>query len=145
MNAWSGFTPVSALLSLQIVCMDTVFVALPVTANEALKWPSSGPLLMQISCCWCQCIHNFITCRVSTQGRCRVWLWLIEFSGVALSCFTLSRLTVFPDVLSVQPEDSLNPLFKAILYSVSWVRKLCIIRNGLVIRYQRGDDLWADM
>ena len=41
-----------------------------------------------------------------------------------MSCFTLSRFTIFPDVLFVKPEDSLNPLFKAILYSVSWIRKL---------------------
>ena len=50
--------------------------------------------------------------------------WLIEFCDVALSCFTLSRLTVFPDVLSIKPEYSLNPLFTEVLYSLSWVRKL---------------------
>ena len=72
----------------------------------------------------CKRIHNFLTCRLSKHGHCCVWPWLIEFSGVAMSCFTLSRFTIFPDVLFVKPEDSLNPLFKAILYSVSWIRKL---------------------
>ena len=31
------------------------------------------------------------------RGRCHTWPWLIEFSGVVLNCFTLSRLTIFPD------------------------------------------------
>ena len=43
------------------------------------------------------------------MGPASVWLWLIEFSGVALSCVTLSRRTTiqFPDVtvsgILVQP------------------------------------------
>ena len=77
------------------------------------------------SVCFLSVFTTFFTCGVSMHGRCYVCQpCLTDFSGVALSCFTLSRLTVFPDVLSVQPEDSLNPLFKAILYSVSWVKKL---------------------
>ena len=55
-------------------------------------------------------------------------LWLIELSGVVLSCFTLSRFAIFPDVSLIEPEGSFNPLFNAILYSVSWVRKLVIGR-----------------
>ena len=48
------------------------------------------------------------------------------FSCGRLSCFTLSRLTAYPDVrLSlIKPEDPFSPLFNAILYSMSWVRKL---------------------
>ena len=43
-------------------------------------------------------IHTFFTCRLSLRGRCHVWLWPTEFSGVAVSCFTLSRLTILsPD------------------------------------------------
>ena len=73
-------------------------------------------------------ITTFFTCSVSMNA----WelaamfglAWLIEFCDVALSCFTLSRLTTFPDVSLIKPEDSFSPLFKAVLYSVSWVRKL---------------------
>ena len=55
----------------------------------------------------------------------------IEFSSVALGCFTLSRYTAFTEVSPIQPEDSPISLFKAIVYSRSWVRKLvnCGIRN----------------
>ena len=44
--------------------------------------------------------------------------WLSEFSGVALSCFTLSRWIIFPDVSLIKPEDSFNPLFKAVQFLV---------------------------
>ena len=47
-----------------------------------------------------------------------------EFSGVVRSCFTLFRSTILTDVSLNQTEGSFNPLFKAILYSVSWVRRL---------------------
>ena len=40
-------------------------------------------------------IHNFSKCRVSTRSLCHVWPLLVEFSGVTLNCFTLSRSTVF--------------------------------------------------
>ena len=68
-------------------------------------------------------ITTFFTCSVSMN----TWelaamfglAWLIEFCHVALSCFTLSRLTTFPDVLLIKPEDSFSPLFKVVLYSVS--------------------------
>ena len=48
------------------------------------------------------------------------------FSRGRLRCFTLSRLIACPDVgLSlIKPEDPFSPLFSAILYSMSWVRKL---------------------
>ena len=57
-------------------------------------------------------IHKFRS-RMSLHGLCYVRHWLIEFSGVALSCFRLSRLTVFPDVSLITPEDSIvQPLFR---------------------------------
>ena len=40
------------------------------------------------------------------------------------SCFNLSRSTIFSDVWLIKPEGSYNPLFKAVLYSMSWGRKL---------------------
>ena len=72
------------------------------------------------------CLEAYFTCRVSTQGRCHFCPWLSEFSSaVVLNCSRLSRSTIFADASLVKPpEDSFNPLFKAILYSVSWVRKL---------------------
>ena len=48
--------------------------------------------------------------------------WLIERSRVALGCFTLFRLVILPDVSLLKPEDSFNQLFKAIFYSVSYMR-----------------------
>ena len=62
-------------------------------------------------------VHHFFTCCVSMHGRCHVWPWLIEFSGVTSSCFTNSRL-IF--LFLLEPEDSFNVLFKAILYAVSY-------------------------
>ena len=62
-----------------------------------------GPLL-RISMGFC--VQRFFT----MQERCRVWRWLNEFSGVVLSCFSL---TGFADVSLIKPEDSFNPLFKA--------------------------------
>ena len=58
------------------------------------------------------------------HGRGHVRPCLIEFSSVTLRCFTFSRLAIFTDVSLRKPEDSLSPLFKAILYSVSRFRKL---------------------
>ena len=49
--------------------------------------------------------------------------WLI-WTDVAPSCFTLSRWLFPPNVSLIKPEVSFSPLFKAILYSMSWVRKL---------------------
>ena len=42
------------------------------------------------------------------------WLWLTEFSGISLTCFTLSRLTIFTNVSPLKPEISLDPLLTAI-------------------------------
>ena len=61
--------------------------------------------------------------RVSMHGRCRAWPWLSEYSGVVLSCYTLSRSTVLTDVSLLEPEDSFNPSLKAVIYSVLSVRK----------------------
>ena len=65
----------------------------------------------------------FFRCSVSVLGCCHVWPWLIEFSAVPLSCFTLSRLTIFPGASLLKPEVSFNPLFVAILYFNVWVWK----------------------
>ena len=45
-----------------------------------------------------------------------IWPWLSEFSGVVLTCLTLSGAIIFTDVSLIQLEDSFNPLFKAGLY-----------------------------
>ena len=37
-------------------------------------------------------------CRVAVHGRCHASPWLIEFSGAAQSCFTLSRSASFREV-----------------------------------------------
>ena len=42
--------------------------------------------------------------------------WLSEFSGVVLTCLTLSGAIIFTDVSLIQLEDWLNPLFKTGLY-----------------------------
>ena len=62
---------------------------------------------------------------VSTHGRCRVWLRFSEFSGVVLGCFTLTGSTIYTDVSlnQIRIKTHSNPLFMAVLYSVSWVRK----------------------
>ena len=55
------------------------------------------------------------------HGRCHFWPWFSEFSSVVLNycCFTLSRSTIFMAVSLTKPQNSFNPLFKAVLYSVS--------------------------
>ena len=69
-------------------------------------------------------VHNIVPCLVSMSGHCHVLPWLIQFCGVVLSCFTLSHETIVMEVLPMQREDLPVPLFKAIVYSRSWVRKL---------------------
>ena len=49
--------------------------------------------------------NSVFTRRVPTQGRCYVWLCLTEFSGLLLSCFTLSRSTIFMDALLRKLKD----------------------------------------
>ena len=58
------------------------------------------------------------------------------FSRGRLRCFTISRLIACPDVgLSlIKPEDPFSPLFNAILYSMSWVRKLVKSLTGSTMR-----------
>ena len=70
-------------------------------------------------------------CRVSVHGRCHVLSRLNELSGVAMSCLTLSRQTSWTEMWLIQPEDSLIPLFKAIIYSRSLVRK--VVSSGCVL------------
>ena len=62
--------------------------------------------------------------RVSKRELRQAWPWLSEFIGVVPSRFRLSRATIFTAASLIKPEDSVNPLFKAILYSGSWVRQL---------------------
>ena len=40
----------------------------------------------------------FFTSRFSMHERCHVCPWLTEFSGTVLSCFTLSRQTIFTEI-----------------------------------------------
>ena len=61
---------------------------------------------------------------VSMRGRGPVWSWMIEFSGVALSCRTFVDLQLFPDLSIIKPEDTFSPLFKLNLYSMPWVGTL---------------------
>ena len=66
--------------------------------------------------CMDQRIEIFTTfpCAVfSLHGRCHVQPWLIELSGIVLSCFTLSHKTIFKEASSIRPEDAPVPiLFK---------------------------------
>ena len=70
------------------------------------------------------------------HGCCYVWPWLSEFSDVVLSCFTPSRSAIFTDVSLIKPKDSFNPLFKAVLYSVSWVKETWEFPNLLFTSLQ---------
>ena len=69
-------------------------------------------------------IHNLVTCHASTHGQCHVLPWLIQFSGAVQSRFTASRETIVTEVSPIQPEESSMPLFKAIVYSKSWIKNL---------------------
>ena len=71
--------------------------------------PGHG-LFTTFSCAVCQSVH---------VHRC-VWHGLTEFSGVALSCFTLSSNTIFPDASLAKLEDSFNHCSRQflILFSV---------------------------
>ena len=66
---------------------------------------------------------SFFTCRVSMQSCCHVWPWLSEFLGVALlSCFTLSRSTVFADLYAQKRNRRIYfILFNIHLFWASWV------------------------
>ena len=104
----------------------TTFSELRSCVKVEVAVPGSRPLTVLYGLCGRKAtlnMNNVFTCRVSI--RCHVWPWLIEFSHVVSSCFTISRLTIFPEVSLLKPEDSFSPLFKAILYSVTkWDRKL---------------------
>ena len=69
-------------------------------------------------------IHNLSKCRVWLEGSAMFGLLLVGFSGVALSCFTLSRSTVFM-ALSLKQKGRLvhNSVLQVVIYSVSVVRK----------------------
>ena len=80
-------------------------------------------------------IHNFLTCRDWKHGRCHVLPRLIELSGVVLSCFKLFRLTSPREPSPIQLKDSPTPLYKAIVYSRSWVWKLINTRSNFTSQY----------
>ena len=52
---------------------------------------------------------NFLMCHVTLHGRCRVWHRLSELGGVVLSCFMLSRSTIFTNVLLNQTGRLIQP------------------------------------
>lgn len=79
--------------------------------------------------------HNFLTCCILRHTRCYVWPWLVEYNDVVMSCFMLSRSTSFAEVSPIKPEDSPTLLFKEILHSVSWDRK--IVNSHAYIRKRR--------
>ena len=54
-------------------------------------------------------------------------------------CFLLDY---FPNTSLIKPEDSFNPLFKAMFYSVSWVRKL--VNCAPVILWFLKEKLFTD-
>ena len=72
------------------------------------------------------------------DGRCHVLAWLNEFSGVVLSCFTLSRYTVWTEVSPIQPEDWPIPQFKGKVYWRSWIRKLVNASSLWPLRLSAG-------
>ena len=63
-------------------------------------------------------IHNFFTTCFGTFWSCHVSPCLIEFSGVLLSCFTLSRSIVFTEPSAIKPEHLAiqgDPLFNTMV------------------------------
>ena len=72
--------------------------------------------------CWNFARYSLFMCWC--VGSDHVWPWLIEFSGVALTCFTLARSTVFTEVSPIKSEDSVILLFKAILYQFTVMGRL---------------------
>ena len=83
-------------------------------------------------------INNFFTIPVLMQRCCQVWPWLIGFNWCCTELFHAFSLIFFffflggggggyflpPNVSLIKQEVSFSLLFKAILYSPSWVRKL---------------------
>ena len=82
-----------------------------------------------------------VQCRVSINGRCPGWTWLSGFSGVALSCFTLSRWTIFPDVtyLTLHRKPRSAHCSSQILYSLSCVRKPVSWKPSFITQELLGD------
>ena len=69
-----------------------------------------------------------------SMGAAMFCLWLTEFSGAVLSCFTLSRYTFVTEGPHIQPESSPIALFKTRVYSRSWVKKLDCYSGWVQIR-----------
>ena len=67
--------------------------------------------------------------------HCHVWHWLSELRSFVLSYFKLSRSAIFTDVSFIEPEDSFEPLFKAVPYSMSSVGKLVNIRTVCSVKH----------
>ena len=68
--------------------------------------------------------QSFSNAVARCTGAAIFWYWLAEYSGVVLSCFTLSRSTIFAEISLINPEDVPIQWFKAVLYSVSRVRNV---------------------
>ena len=68
----------------------------------------AGPISL-LSSTWS--FHNYISRAVyrCMGSSCHYWLWLSEFGGVVLSCFTYSPSTVLTDISLIKPEGSFNP------------------------------------
>ena len=71
--------------------------------------------------------RTFFTCCILTHGHCQIWLRLMEFSSVVLKCFRLLLLDIFVSHfhrgITYKIRNYPKPLFKAIPYSGSQVRK----------------------
>ena len=74
------------------------------------------------------------------------WLWLTEFSGISLTCFTLSRLALFTNVSPLKPENSLAPLLTAIFVFSAKGREIyefhALKREPVKVLGPRGGDLF---
>ena len=95
-------------------------------------------------------VHNFFTRCVSrdTWGDATFGFVSSKCSGVVLSCFTPSRSTIFTAVsestlLHLIPEDSFSPLFKASLWSVSWVTNVGAGRGGIMGRIYYNETVFV--
>ena len=70
-------------------------------------------------------IHNFLTCRILDAWALPWFAWL-EWVQQCCLYYVVSRFLARPVELkcySAEPDDSLRPLFEAIVYSRSWVSK----------------------
>ena len=100
---------------------------LPGTAKCKCKSPNSA---WEFSPIYSQLFH--VPC---VDARALPYLALaVEISSVVLSCFMLSRWTIFWGVSLIKLKDSFSSLFKAILHSLSWVKKLLNMAQVLLLQ-----------